>query len=85
MHGWVYLVLSSVRKTPFPSKALLSDRASESLPGVVSFLVLRMWFGKAADDFNNDIQRQGSKAPQLIANIGNGFTSKIPIFVVWSR
>jgi hypothetical protein len=42
--------------------------------GLVSFLILRMWFGKAADDFNNDIQNQGSKGPQLVANTGNGFT-----------
>jgi hypothetical protein len=42
--------------------------------GLVSFLTLRMWFGKAVDDFNNDVQNQGSKGPQLIASTGNGFT-----------
>jgi hypothetical protein len=36
-----------------------------------------MWFGKAADDFNNNIQNQGSKGPQLVANTGNGFTSTV--------
>ncbi|KAG1864166.1 hypothetical protein DFJ58DRAFT_772911 [Suillus subalutaceus] len=33
-----------------------------------------MWFGKAADDFNQSIQGQGSNGPQLIATIGNAFT-----------
>ncbi|KAJ7706139.1 hypothetical protein B0H17DRAFT_919365 [Mycena rosella] len=44
--------------------------------GITSFLILRMWFGKAADDFNNSISVQGShgQGPQLIANVGNAFT-----------
>ena len=37
-----------------------------------------MWFGKAADDFNQSIQGQGSNGPQLIANTGNAFTSESP-------
>ncbi|KAJ7110182.1 hypothetical protein C8R44DRAFT_275226 [Mycena epipterygia] len=42
--------------------------------GITSFLILRMWFGKAADDFNDSIALQGSQGPQLIANTGNAFT-----------
>ncbi|KAJ7361714.1 hypothetical protein DFH08DRAFT_685331 [Mycena albidolilacea] len=42
--------------------------------GITSFLILRMWFGKASDDFNDSIAVQGSGAPQLIANVGNAFT-----------
>ncbi|KAF7339441.1 hypothetical protein MSAN_02158300 [Mycena sanguinolenta] len=42
--------------------------------GITSFLILRMWFGKAADDFNDSIILQGSDAPELIANVGNAFT-----------
>ncbi|KAJ7103496.1 hypothetical protein B0H15DRAFT_812441 [Mycena belliarum] len=42
--------------------------------GITSFLILRMWFGKAADDFNNSIALQGTQGPQLIANVGNAFT-----------
>ncbi|KAH9944409.1 uncharacterized protein BXZ73DRAFT_39964 [Epithele typhae] len=43
------------------------------LIGIVSFLVIRMWFGKAVEDFNRDIFEQGSNAPQLIASTANGF------------
>ncbi|EMD42023.1 hypothetical protein CERSUDRAFT_110562 [Gelatoporia subvermispora B] len=41
--------------------------------GLTSFLVIRMWFGKAVEDFNDDIARAGSGAPQLIAATSNGF------------
>jgi hypothetical protein len=34
-----------------------------------------MWFGKAAEDFNGAILGGGNNAPQLIAEISNGFTS----------
>ncbi|OSD03464.1 hypothetical protein PYCCODRAFT_1434367 [Trametes coccinea BRFM310] len=43
------------------------------LIGITSFLILRMWFGKAIDDFNSDISKEGSDAPQLIAATSNGF------------
>ncbi|CDO71534.1 hypothetical protein BN946_scf184911.g4 [Trametes cinnabarina] len=43
------------------------------LIGITSFLILRMWFGKAIDDFNSDISKEGSDAPQLIASTSNGF------------
>jgi hypothetical protein len=42
--------------------------------GLTSFLVLRMWFGKAVDDFNADIAAQGNDASQLVAATGNAFT-----------
>jgi hypothetical protein len=42
--------------------------------GITSFLILRMWFGKASDDFNDSIALQGSNGPQIIANVGNAFT-----------
>ncbi|KAG2120922.1 uncharacterized protein F5147DRAFT_663763 [Suillus discolor] len=44
------------------------------LIGLGSTLIIFMWFGKAADDFNQSIQGQGSNGPQLIATIGNAFT-----------
>jgi len=44
------------------------------LVGITSFLILRMWFGKAADDFNQSIVLEGSSGPQLIAAVGNAFT-----------
>ena len=52
------------------------DLTSCDITGLVSFLVLRMWFGKAVDDFNEQIQQEGSDAPQLVATIQNGFISE---------
>lgn len=43
--------------------------------GLSSFLIVRMWFGKAIDDFNKSIVAQGKNGPELIASAGNGFTS----------
>jgi hypothetical protein len=45
--------------------------------GITSFLVIRMWFGKAVQDFNANIAAQGQNGPKLIANLGNAFTSEI--------
>jgi len=42
--------------------------------GLTSFLLLRMWFGKAVDDFNASIEAQGQQGPHLLASTGNGFT-----------
>jgi len=42
--------------------------------GITSFLVVRMWFGKAVEDFNASIEAQGQQGPQLVASTGNGFT-----------
>ncbi|KXN84826.1 hypothetical protein AN958_12120 [Leucoagaricus sp. SymC.cos] len=42
--------------------------------GLTSFLILRMWFGKAVQDFNSSIQAQGSQGPKLVADTGNAFT-----------
>ena len=44
--------------------------------GITSFLVIRMWFGKAVEDFDRDITKEGSGAPQLIASTSNGFVSE---------
>ena len=35
-----------------------------------------MWFGKAVQDFNASIAAQGKNGPQLIADLGNAFTSE---------
>ena len=43
--------------------------------GLASFLITRMWFDKAIDDFNKGVIAQGKGAPELIAAAGNGFTS----------
>jgi hypothetical protein len=43
--------------------------------GLTSFLVIRMWFGKAVEDFNQAIVEAGNSAPHLIAQLSNGFTS----------
>jgi len=44
------------------------------LIGMTSYLVLRLWFGKMAVDFNQAIAKQGDKGPQLVATVGNAFT-----------
>lgn len=49
------------------------------LTGLASFLIIRIYFGKAASDFNQSIQGQGTNGPQLIANTSNGFTSKFSL------
>ncbi|KZP31298.1 hypothetical protein FIBSPDRAFT_1037748 [Athelia psychrophila] len=41
--------------------------------GLTAFLIVRMWFEKAIDDFNKAIIAQGDKGPHLIASAGNGF------------
>jgi hypothetical protein len=51
------------------------SQCSNHLLGLTSFLVIRMWFGKAVEDFNQAIIEGGNNAPQLIAQLSNGFTS----------
>jgi len=41
--------------------------------GLTAFLIVRMWFEKAIDDFNNAVIAKGSSGPKLIASAGNGF------------
>ncbi|KAI0365218.1 hypothetical protein BV20DRAFT_1004382 [Pilatotrama ljubarskyi] len=43
------------------------------LIGITSFLIIRMWFGGAVEDFNGNISKDGADAPQLIAATSNGF------------
>ncbi|KAJ7216660.1 hypothetical protein GGX14DRAFT_605711, partial [Mycena pura] len=47
------------------------------LIGLTVFLVMRLWLGKAVDDFNLIVSDQGTKGPQLIASVSNGF------IIVW--
>ena len=42
--------------------------------GISSFLVIRLWFGKSVDDFNQSIELEGDNGPHLIAGLSNGFT-----------
>lgn len=42
--------------------------------GLCTLIVLRIWVGKAVEDFNQDIIDMGKGAPQLIAGVQNGFT-----------
>jgi hypothetical protein len=46
------------------------------MSGLASFLIIRMWFAKAVDDFNKNIVSGGKNAPELIATTSNGFTSE---------
>ncbi|GJE86066.1 hypothetical protein PsYK624_021460 [Phanerochaete sordida] len=49
--------------------------------GFTSFLVLRMWFGKAVEDFNDAILKGGQGSPALVAATSNGF---IMIYVAYA-
>jgi len=42
---------------------------------MTAYLILRMWFGKAVQDFNSSVIQQGAQGPNVIASIGNGFNS----------
>ncbi|KIY52769.1 hypothetical protein FISHEDRAFT_69581 [Fistulina hepatica ATCC 64428] len=47
--------------------------------GLTCVLILRMWFGKAVDDFNNTITYMGDDAPAVSASVGNAFVKTVPI------
>ena len=51
---------------------------TSTFEGLTSFLILRMWFGKAVEDFNRTIIEDGTGGPQLVADTSNGFTSMCP-------
>ncbi|KIM85245.1 hypothetical protein PILCRDRAFT_354716 [Piloderma croceum F 1598] len=51
-----------------------AKRLAFQLSGLASFLIVRMWFEKAIDDFNQSIVSQSKNAPELVAAAGNGFT-----------
>jgi len=52
--------------------------------GLTAFLILRMWFGKAVQDFNSSIQSQGAQGPKLIGEIGNAFTMVWVAHAFWT-
>ncbi|KAF9481398.1 hypothetical protein BDN70DRAFT_803453 [Pholiota conissans] len=41
--------------------------------GLSSFAIIRVWFEKAVQDFNQGIAVQGKEGPKLIASLGNAF------------
>lgn len=49
------------------------------IPGLTSFLILRMWFGKAVEDFNTSVATQG---PQFVAQTSNAFTSTLSLVLI---
>jgi len=57
----------------------LLKRPHYLLIGLTAFLIIRMWFGKAVQDFNASIAAQGQQGPKLIAATGNAFTSEFNI------
>jgi len=58
---------------PFIQKATAWIGLLGFMIGLTSFLVIRMWFGKAVQDFNNAVELQTASAPAIIAEISNGF------------
>jgi len=71
--AWLGLLGFMIGKSPRFLGGLILD--SNRVLGLTSFLVIRMWFGKAVEDFNRAIIEGGTNAPQLIAQLSNGFTS----------
>ncbi|TCD71481.1 hypothetical protein EIP91_008861 [Steccherinum ochraceum] len=43
------------------------------MTGLICFLITRVWFGKAVEDFNKTIISGGTNSPQLVADTSNGF------------
>jgi len=41
--------------------------------GLSSFAIIRVWFEKAVQDFNQSLAAQGKEGPELIASLGNAF------------
>ncbi|KAI5124661.1 hypothetical protein M0805_004269 [Coniferiporia weirii] len=66
--------LGSALDKPFINRTVAWMGLLGFMIGLTAFLVLRMWFGKAVDDFNSGIIALGGEAPQVVASIGNGFT-----------
>ncbi|KAF8745595.1 hypothetical protein AX14_006914 [Amanita brunnescens Koide BX004] len=65
---------SAVFEKPFVQRASAWIGVLGFMIGLTAFAVIRMWFGKAVQDFNSFIVSQGKNGPELIANLGNGFT-----------
>jgi len=66
--------LGASLEKPFINRAVAWIGLLGFMIGLTAFLILRMWFGKAVDDFNSSVQQLGEQAPQIAASIGNGFT-----------
>jgi hypothetical protein len=69
---WDSLVLSVV--SYFSTQQ--SHNVLNLLSGLTTFAVNRVRLGKAVNSFNSQIQQMGPGAPQIQANLGNGFNSK---------
>ncbi|KAL5495225.1 hypothetical protein ACEPAI_688 [Sanghuangporus weigelae] len=66
--------LGAALDKPFLNRAVAWLGLIGFMIGLTAFLVIRMWFGKAIDDFNSDIKSLGNDGPALVASAGNGFT-----------
>ncbi|KAG6381202.1 hypothetical protein JVT61DRAFT_5605 [Boletus reticuloceps] len=64
----------NVWENPMVQRASAWIGIGSFLVGLASFLIIRIYFGKAASDFNQSIQGQGANGPQLIADTSNAFT-----------
>ncbi|KAL5534202.1 hypothetical protein ACEPAG_664 [Sanghuangporus baumii] len=67
--------LGAALDKPFLNRAVAWLGLIGFMIGLTAFLVIRMWFGKAIDDFNSGIKSMGNDGPALVASAGNGFTS----------
>jgi len=65
--------VAAMLDSPIAQRIFVWDGVSGFLFGFTTFLISRIWFGKAADDFNQSIAIGGSAGPQLTATVGNAF------------
>jgi len=66
--------LSAALAKPMVARAAAWVGVLGYLIGLTAFLVNRMWFGKAVDDFNIQIAQLGKDGPEVQAGLSNGFT-----------
>jgi len=66
--------LSAVLDKPMVQRASAWIGLFGFMIGLSSFLIIRLWFGKAVDDFNESIELEGINGPHLMAGLSNGFT-----------
>lgn len=66
--------LSAVLGKPMVARAAAWVGLLGFMIGLTSFLIIRMWFGKAVDDFDIQIAQMGASGPDISASLSNGFT-----------
>jgi len=66
--------LSEILGKPMVARAAAWVGVLGYMIGLTVFLINRMWFGKAVDDFNIQVAQLGKDGPDIQVNLSNGFT-----------